>query len=401
MRDLDGPMIIGVLLLCGIGLIMVHSTTGGSGSDTSDLVVSQLIRVAGGLVILLFLSRASLRFWQVIAYPAYSVTLIILALVLAVGETRGGATRWITLGPLLLQPSELAKVTTPMVLAVFLSGRSRESTWRTLGLSALIVGVPLFFILLQPDLGTGMVLVPVVVVMLWWAEVPLLTLFSLTAPLLSMICAFSLVSWSGLMIVVVVVLRRAGAGFLRFATVIVSCIATGLLTPYVWELLEEYQKKRILTFLNPGLDPRGSGWNVIQSKIAVGSGKIFGKGLMHGTQKGLAFLPEQHTDFIFSVIGEEFGWVGTHLVLGLFFLILWRGIAISGICRSPFARVLVLGYTVTIAVEVVVNVGMTIGLLPVTGLPLPFVSYGGSHIIAALAMIGIVQSLKRNWKETS
>lgn len=399
MRETDHAMIVIAFTLCLYGVIMVHSAT--ADSVSGSMALDQAIRVGFGMVMLWILSRFSLRFWRAIASPAYGITLFLLFIVLFMGYTRGGATRWLTFGPLVLQPSELAKVGIPLALAAFLAGRKQESSWRTIGIAAVLVGLPFGLILLQPDLGTGLVLVPVLIVMLWWADIPLLNLFSVLAPFISIICAFSLISWAGLMTVVVTVLRRARAGFWRFSIVIVSCIATGLMTPYVWQLLEDYQKKRILIFLNPGIDPRGSGWNVIQSKIAVGSGQVLGKGFMEGTQKGLAFLPEQHTDFIFSVIGEELGWIGTHVLLVLFFILIWRMIGISSQCRSSFARILAMGYSVSIAVQVVVNVGMTIGLLPVTGLPLPLVSYGGSHVIASLTMIGIIQSLNRHRKEIS
>ncbi len=400
MRDFDWPLLLSVLVLVMIGVLMVHSSTAGRGADSHDMASDQLVRVFIGLAALLIFVRPTLRFWQIIAFPSYLLTLVFLGLVLVIGESRGGATRWIVMGPLLIQPSELAKMTTPLALASFLSGRREEPVWKTLGLAGMIVAIPFGFILLQPDLGTGIVLLPVAIAMLWWAEIPLLTLFSLVAPLLSIVCAFSLISWAALMTTVVVVLKRAKAGFWRFVFVSSSCIATGLLTPHAWSMLEDYQKTRLLIFLNPGLDPRGSGWNIIQSRIAIGSGKLFGKGFMEGTQKGLAFLPAQHTDFIFSVIGEELGWIGAEFVLILFVVVLWRALGITTLCRSSFARILAAGLTVDLAVQAIVNVGMTIGLLPVTGLPLPFVSYGGSHIIASLAIVGLLLSLKRNWKES-
>lgn len=400
MRDYDWTLVVAVLLLAVIGVLMVHSATAGRGPEAEDLGGDQLVRLGIGLMVMVVCMRPRLRFWRVVAFPSYFLTLVLLAAVLAVGETRGGATRWLALGPLQLQPSELVKATTPLALASFLAERRESPLWRTLALAGLIVAVPFSLILLQPDLGSGIVLLPVVLVMLWWSDIPFLTLFSLAVPLMSVVCAFSIWTWSGLMIVVVVVLKRAQAGFWRFLLVSGACITTGLLTPTVWNMLEDYQKNRLLIFLNPGLDPRGSGWNIIQSRIAIGSGKILGKGYMAGTQKGLAFLPAQHTDFIFSVTGEELGWLGAELVLILFVVFLWRSISIATKCRSTFARTLAAGLSVTIAVQFVVNIGMTLGLLPVTGLPLPFVSYGGSHLIVSLGIVGILQSLRISWKET-
>jgi rod shape determining protein RodA len=398
-RDFDWTLLVVVLLLAAMGALMVHSATAGRGPTAEDLGGDQLVRVVIGLLVLALCTWPRIRFWRVVAFPSYTLTLVLLALVLAIGETRGGATRWIALGPLLLQPSELAKATTPLALAAFLADRRESPLWRTLALAATIVAIPFGFILLQPDLGTGIVLLPVALVMLWWSEIPFLTLFSLAVPLISIVCAFSLWTWSGLMLVVVVVLKRARAGFWRFSLVLAGCITTGLLTPSVWNMLEDYQKTRLLIFLNPGLDPRGSGWNIIQSRIAIGSGQIFGKGYMAGTQKGLAFLPAQHTDFIFSVTGEELGWLGAELVLVLFVVFLWRSISIAAKCRSTFARTLAAGLATTIGVQFAVNVSMTLGLLPVTGLPLPFVSYGGSHVIVSLGMVGVLQSLRMSWKE--
>jgi rod shape determining protein RodA len=337
----------------------------------------------------------------VLAYPSYLLSLVLLVAVLAVGRTHGGATRWLGAGAFEIQPSELAKLATTLALALFLAEQRGGKPWRTLAISAVLAGIPFVLIILEPDLGTALVLLPVTVGMAWWSGVPFLALFSVIMPLLSIVCAFSLTTWAALMVTVVAVLAWARAGFWRFVLVCSSCVATGLLTPHAWGMLEDYQKTRILVFLNPGLDPRGSGWNVIQSRIAIGSGQLLGKGIMSGTQKALAFLPAQHTDFIFSVIGEELGYLGSQVVLALFGVLLWRLVGTAARCRSRFASVLAIGLTIGIATQVLINVGMTLGLLPVTGIPLPFISYGGTHVIVSLGTIGIMQSLRRNWKETS
>ncbi|MBN1425849.1 rod shape-determining protein RodA [Candidatus Fermentibacteria bacterium] len=401
MRDWDVPSLALVIVLCAVGVIMVHSATAGKETQARDMGIDQLIRVVIGFVLLAVVSRLPLRFWQIVAYPGYAVTLVLLAVVPFIGRTHGGATRWLGLGMIEIQPSELGKVAVTLALALFLADQRGRRPWRTIGMGALIVGIPFGLILIEPDLGTSLVLLPVAVGMMWWSGVPFLALFSVIMPVLSTVCAFSLATWAALMATVVAVLAWARAGFWRFVLVCGACVATGLLTPHGWGMLEDYQKTRILVFLNPGIDPRGSGWNVIQSRIAIGSGRILGKGLMGGTQKALAFLPAQHTDFIFSVIGEELGFVGTQMVMLLFAMLLWRLVGIAAKCRSRFAGIAAIGFAVSIATQVFINVGMTVGVLPVTGLPLPFVSYGGTHVIATLCTIGILQSLRRNWKETS
>ncbi|MCU0611272.1 MAG: rod shape-determining protein RodA [Candidatus Eisenbacteria bacterium] len=401
MRDWDVPALLVVVALCLVGVVMVHSATAGREAHGEDLGLDQLLRVCAGAILMVVLSRISLRFLQFAAYPSYLLALLLLVVVLFAGRTHGGATRWLGVGALEVQPSEVAKVATTLALAFFLAEQRGNKPWRTLAIAAAIVSVPFALIVVEPDLGTALVLLPVTVGMAWWAGVPFLALFTVIVPMLSVVCAFSLVTWATLMVTVVVVLAWARAGFWRFVVVCGACIVTGLLTPHAWGMLEDYQKTRILVFLNPGLDPRGSGWNVIQSRIAVGSGRLLGKGIMGGTQKALAFLPAQHTDFIFSVVGEELGYVGAQIVLVLFGVLLWRLVGIAARCRSRFAGILAIGLTIGIATQVLINAGMTLGLLPVTGLPLPFISYGGTHVIASLCTVGILQSLRRNWKETS
>lgn len=401
MRSLDVVTLVVVGLLCAVGVLMVHSATAGRGSGGQDLGIDQLLRVGFGAILMVALSRVSLRALQFAAFPSYVAALGLLVAVLVVGRTHGGATRWLGAGAFEIQPSELAKLASTLALALFLAEQRAAHHGKTLVLAAVLAGIPFGLILLEPDLGTAIVLLPTVVGMVWWSGVPFVALFSVIAPILSMVCAFSLLTWAALMTTVVGVLAWARAGFWRFVLVCGACIATGLLTPHVWNMLEDYQKTRVLVFINPGLDPRGSGWNVIQSRIAIGSGRLLGKGIMGGTQKALAFLPAQHTDFIFSVIGEELGYVGSQLVLILFGVLLWRLVGIAARCRSRFAGILAVGLTIGIATQVLINVGMTVGLLPVTGLPLPFVSYGGTHVVISLCTIGILQSLRRTWKETS
>lgn len=346
--------LIGLTLWIGcIGLIALYSAvTAGEETTQEILFTRQLIWFGGGLVIMITTFLFSYKLLERFAFVIYIGCLLLLVGVLLMGITGGGAQRWLRLGPISIQPSEVAKICVVIVLARYYARHTNPDgyTLRELIKPALLIGFPFILIVKQPDLGTGMLLLMIAGSMTVFAKI------------------------------------RKGS----FCVIILFCTVAG---PLVWSFLKEYQKQRILTFLNPDRDPLGAGYHIIQSKIAVGSGMLTGKGFSKGTQNALSFLPEQHTDFIFSVLSEEWGFIGAVFVLCSFFMLITWGLRVAYRCRDPFGSVLAVGITALLFWQVVINIGMVIGLMPVVGVPLPLISYGGSSVITVLICIGILLNI--------
>ena len=351
-QGVDRPLLWTAVLLVAIGLTILYSASYQRAVDTgTSFVARQLIWLGFGAAAAFLLMAVDYHRWLEGAYVYYGCNLVLLVLVLAAGETHGGAQRWLAAGPLTFQPSELAKLSTILVLARYL-GERRDAprTWRALIVPALIVLLPMALIFKEPNLGTALIFVPALAAMLWVWRLP------------------ARMWWT-----------MAAAGVIA--------------VPLGWHALHDYQRSRLLVFVNPNLDPLGAGYTVLQSKIAVGSGLLWGRGWFAGTQNQLNFLPERHTDFIFSVIGEEWGFLGAAGVLGLYAFLLHRGFRIAAESRDPFGTLLVTGLTTVLGCHIVVNVGMTLGLMPVVGLPLPLMSYGGSWLLACLMVVGMMLSV--------
>jgi len=337
---------------CGLGVMTVYSATHVPGTEGwSALAIRQVMWLSGGVVAMLAALTFDYRRLERSAFFVYLLVVVAVFAVPIIGRVGGGSRRWIPLGPFSIQPSEFMKLALVLVLARYFA-RTHE---KRLGIRAAVVpllmtAVPAAAILAQPDLGTVAVLGIVSITMLVLGGIRLRWLMALAAP------------------------------------VVVAA-------PLLWGHLKAYQQRRILTFLNPEMDPLGAGYHVIQSKIAVGSGMIWGKGFLRGTQNHLNFLPEQHTDFIFSVFAEEWGFVGTMLLLGLYLALVLRGLVVAARARDRFGVLLVLGLTSIVFWQAVINVGMTTGLLPVVGIPLPFFSYGGSSLLCLLVGIGLAMNV--------
>jgi rod shape determining protein RodA len=289
------------------------------------------------------------RYYSDFAYIAYGVAIFSLLLVLAYGMITSGAQRWIRIGSFSFQPSEFSKISLILALArIFRSPPAREGySLKELLLPSLLLLLPTLLILKQPDLGTAIILFMIFLSVLFFVKV-------------------------------------------RWSSWVIMVAAGGSILPLLWTFLKEYQKKRILTFLNPDLDPLGAGYHIIQSKIAVGSGGILGKGLMHGTQCKLGFLPEQQTDFIFSAFAEEWGLIGCLALLALYGVLIWWGLRIAVQAKDRFAAILSFGVVAMLFWHVFINVGMVLGIMPVAGIPLPLLSYGGSFLVSTLTGIGIL-----------
>lgn len=348
LQQLNWGLIGLISIVAAIGFAMLYSAANG---DWSPWAYRQMIRYAVGLTIAIFIALLDLRLLMKWSYVVYGMVLAMLAVVEVAGEIGMGAQRWIDLGIFQIQPSELMKIALVLALARYFHGLTHDDVGRAhfLLVPLAMVAAPVVLVLRQPDLGTaGMILLG-----------------------------------SG------AIFFLAGVRIWKFVSLIVLGMAS---VPIAWQFLREYQKKRILTFLDPESDPLGSGYHILQSKIALGSGGVFGKGFMQGSQSHLNFLPEKQTDFIFTMLAEEFGLVGGLGLIGLFVLVTFYGIAIGLRAQSQFARLLALGVTTTLFLYFFINIAMVMGLIPVVGVPLPLISYGGTAMLTAMAAIGLMMS---------
>ena len=338
-------------------------------------------------------TRASARFLEWLAWPAYLFGLLLLVVTLVFGSGAGTAASmkgWLTIGGMRLgQPAELAKPLTVLMMARVLTLRREEpksllDLWKPL----LVVGVPWLLIMAQPDLGSGLAFIGILFAMLFWAGVPWQMLVLLASPAVSLILSFDTRVWGAWFLLLLALVLWYKPYLLEGVTLVVANVVTGVVSTLVWDQLKPYQQRRLLVFLDPMNDPRASGYHVIQSQVAIGSGGWLGKGWTQGTQKRLAFLPSQHTDFIFSVVGEELGFVGVSLALALFLALLLRCVRVASRSADSFSSLVAFGLAASWFVHVVVNIGMTLNLMPITGIPLPFFSYGGSFMLISWLAIG-------------
>jgi rod shape determining protein RodA len=393
----DFPLVALALLLSIFGILMVYSA---GQTDVPTVVArlyrSQIIWLAISIVAALFVSRLSVRFLEWVAWPSYLVTLIVLASLFLLGSGAGDAASsrsWLTIGGHRIgQPSELAKITVVLMLARVLSS-TRETPkllielWRPVA----VVAVPIVLILGAGDLGSCIVFVGILFSMLFWAGVPGLTLVLLASPIVSLVGASSTWVWGAWFFLLVLLVWRYRPYLIEGIGVVLANVFMGIIAPIIWERkLKPYQRQRLLVFLDPSSDPRASGYHVIQSQVAIGSGGWLGKGFTMGTQKRLAFLPAQHTDFIFSVVGEELGFIGVTVALTLFLVLFMRAIRISTRANDTFSSLVAFGLVASWVVHVGENVGMTLNLMPITGIPLPFFSYGGSFLLASWIAVGML-----------
>ena len=394
------PSIDRHLVLVTFGLILFGLATLYSAGQTdvptraAGAWERQIMWVGVGIVAAWIVFHLSLRVLEWVAPALYVCSLLLLGIVLLVGTGAGTAESshsWLSVGGHQIgQPSELAKVATVLMLARFLSGRKEPPrSLRDLIAPSLIVGVPCLLVLKQPDLGSALVFVGIYFAMLFWTGVRPRMLFLLASPVISLLLAFNTLAWSFWMIIFVIILIAWRPYVWDWVVFLAANVAMGAVAMPLWKRLAPYQQNRLLTFLNPEVDPRAAGYHAIQSRVAIGSGGWFGTGYTEGPQKRLAFLPEQHTDFVFSVVGEELGFVGVLVALCLFlglFLVLLR---IARRATDPFSSLAVFGIVGLFFTHVFENVGMTVNLMPITGIPLPLFSYGGSFFIICSLCLGL------------
>ncbi len=428
-RYLDWKLCLDVLILCSVGFLVIISSTFHKGG--SELLIGkQFVAFLIGLGFLFFFALINYQIFDQQSPVLLSVSLLLLVLVLVLGQVSRGSRSWFNLGILSFQPAELCKVLSILVLASWCSKRDRSmEDIKNLMVPFAIVLAHVFLILLQPDFGSTLVYFPILLGILFVAGVPMVYLSALlffglmTALVVLSQTLLSLSPFSpgegsmgyffyksmsfgsefiwvqlggGILIWVLAYLLRG----LKFRIPIVYFLVAHVLFVLAWstgtafvQAMKGYQQRRLLVFFNPELDPMGAGYHVIQSVIALGSGKIFGKGLFSGTQGRLGFLPEQHTDFIYSVLGEELGFLGSAVVLLLFLLLIWRCFAIAVEARDRFGSLVAVGIGMSFSFYAILNLAMSMGCAPVTGLPLPFISYGGSSLISSLISVGILLSI--------
>ncbi len=348
--NIDGPLLGGLLLICIFGLFVLYSAAG----ENASLLINQAVRLGVALIAMLIVAQLPpdfLRRWTPWGYVA---GLLLLVLVLTRGDVGQGAQRWLDFG-IRFQPSEAMKLAVPMMTAWFLHDRQIPPRIGHLAIIAVLIAVPTIMIARQPDLGTSLLIAASGIIVIILAGMSLRLMF--------------------------------GLGVLAIPGALV-----------LWNFMQDYQKQRVLTLLNPDSDPLGAGYNIIQSKIAIGSGGLFGKGWTNGSQAHLEFLPERHTDFIFAVLGEEFGLFGVLSLLGLYMFVIGRGLYIAVQAHDTYSRLLAGSISLTFLVYVFVNTAMVTGLVPVVGVPLPLVSFGGTSMVTLMAGFGILMSVHSHRK---
>lgn len=385
-------------LIC-FGLLAIYSSTLNHPTASGNFL-KQIIFV--GTSSLTFLVAFSLphQTLKSIAIPIYGVSLFFLLAVLVIGKTIYGARSWFGIGGFGFQPSELAKVGTILMLAYWLTYKNRDiNNLKDLTVALGIGLVPVFLIMLEPDMGTSIVFGLITLVMVFWSGISMFGIFVVLSPgFVIFASVFGTIPFICSLLLVIAALFFFKRDLFNSITVFVINLASGFFFDYVFRILKPHQQKRIESFLDPLADPLGSGYNALQAKVAIGSGGVFGKGFLQGNQTQLRFIPEQWTDFIYCVIGEEFGFIGSVAVVILFAIIFIRLLNIASLAKDTFSVLIVVGVLTLLFSHFAINVGMNLGITPVIGLPLPFLSYGGSSLMVNMLLIGLVLNIYSNRK---
>jgi len=382
-----------------LGLLTIYSATSDIEGEMAALYKRQLLYAGIGLAVFIATLFIPQRVYYALSYLIYMFAIILLVLVIVVNKGTEPA-RWFNLGIFNFQPSEAAKVAMILAIGRFLDEKKKAPekfsvTFRVL----LLMLFPVVLVAIEPDLGTAAIFAFICTPIMIMGGIKPLHLIILVMPLIVMFMSFSIYTLIPVILLFFLLLTVLKLRFFFVIFLTIINVGIGISSPKIWNSLHPYQQQRIKTFINPEADPRGAGYQIIQSKIAVGSGGFSGKGYLHGTQGHLKFLPAGHTDFIFSVLSEEWGFVGASAVIFAFLLFSYRSLVIAGKCRNRFSQLVIVGGTAHFASHALVNIGMSIGMMPVTGLPLPFMSYGGSALILNMTLAGIMVSLGLRWRE--
>lgn len=389
-----------IILLTAIGMAAVYSATYTHPTAYGNFN-KQLI--SGIIAFILFFVAYLIPYktYRFIAAPVYVISLLSLLTVIFIGKTVYGSKSWVSFGPIGFQPSEFAKIGLILFLAYYLTRkRKNPNNFYDLFIISVITLIPVALILMQPDMGTAIVYVIISLIMVFWSGVDLFLFFLLISPVVVVFASlFGLATFLISMILVIALLVYFKKNVFVNASIIVLNISAAYLMDYGINFLKPHQQKRIETFINPLADPLGAGYNIMQTKVAIGSGGIWGKGFLHGNQTQLRFIPEQWTDFIFCVIGEEFGFVGSILTIALFIVLFFKLVNIATHTKNIFGSSVVVGILALMFTHFAINIGMNIGVAPVIGLPLPFLSFGGSSLIVNMTLIGIALNFYKNRRE--
>ena len=395
----DFGIFIPALLLIVIGLTAIYSSTFNhptmSGNFNRQLVFSFI-------AFFIFFITYSLptNSFRTITIPTYLLSLLLLVVVMVIGRKVSGARSWLDLGPFGFQPSEFGKIGTVLAMSAYLSRKNTDiDSFKDILLSLGIGFIPVMLILLEPDMGTAIVFLGTILILIFWKGISLFGLFIVLSPGFVAIAAiFGFYYFLASLILVLVVLMLFRKDIFFSGSIFALNLAAGFFTDYLYNALSPHQQKRIQSFIDPNTDPLGAGYNTIQAKVAIGSGGLFGKGFLQGNQTQLQYIPEQWTDFIYCVIGEEFGFIGSIIVLILFLYLFLRILKIASTTKDEFLSLTIIGILSVYIIHYLINIGMVVGILPVIGIPLPFVSYGGSSLLVNMFMLGIIANIYRTRK---
>ena len=395
----DFGIFLSVLSLFALGLAAIYSSTYNNVAAHENF---QRQVVWGIVALILFFITYSLptNFFKSIAVPSYLVSVLLLLAVLVIGKNVSGSKSWIIIGSAGFQPSEFAKIGTILAVAAYLSRNNTDiDSFKDIFLTLAIGVTPILLVLLEPDMGTSIVFMGMILVMFFWKGISSFSLFVVLSPAFVAISAIFGFTYFIIALILVITLLFVYKKNLFFsASIFAFNLASGFFADYVFRALSPHQQRRIQSFLDPMADPLGSGYNTIQAKVAIGSGGFFGKGFLAGNQTQLQFIPEQWTDFAFCVIGEEFGFIGSILVVSIFLYLFLRILKLAHNTKDEFLSLVAIGILSVYLIHFVINLGMVVGILPVIGIPLPFISYGGSSLLVNMFMLGILANLYRTRK---
>ncbi len=395
----DFAIFIPTIILIIFGLLAIFSSTYSHPTAHGNFQ-KQVFFVVVSIIAFLITFSLPQRTFNVFAIGIYFASLFFLVAVLIAGKTIFGAKAWFGIGGFGFQPSEFAKLGTILMLASWLTYKNRDiNNLKDIGVAFMIGFAPIMLIMLEPDTGTSIVFSIITVAIIFWSGISLFGMFVVISPLIVVLASMlGTIAFIIALLLVVAALFFFKKDIFNCVVVFVINLSSGFFFDYIYKVLKPHQQKRILTFLDPTSDPLGSGYNALQAKVAIGSGGILGKGYLHGNQTQLRFIPAQWTDFIYCVIGEEFGFIGSIIVITCFFIIFIRLLKLSSNAKDQFSVLVIIGVLTLLFSHFAINVGMNLGITPVIGLPLPFLSYGGSSLLVNMILIGIVLNIYKNRK---
>jgi rod shape determining protein RodA len=395
----DFGLLLSVSVLFCFGLLAIYSSTVNNPIAHANFI-KQIVWAVIALVIFFVTYSLPTNTFKSIAVPGYLLSVFLLLAVLIIGKQISGSKSWIIFGPVGFQPSELAKIMTILAIARYLSRNNSDiDSFKDIIAAALIGLLPMTLILIEPDVGTSLVFIGVILVLVFWKGISLFSLFVILSPVFIAISAiFGFVYFIVGLSIVIAFLVIFKKDLFFSASIFALNLAGGFFADYIYSILSPHQQKRIQTFIDPMTDPLGSGYNIIQAKVAIGSGGLTGKGFLQGHQTQLQFIPEQWTDFAFCVIGEEFGFIGSIIILSMFLILFLRVLKIAFSSKDEFLSLVSVGILSVYFIHFLINLGMVVGILPVIGIPLPFLSYGGSSLLVNMFMLGIVENIYRTRK---